>query len=80
MIVCKVKQTFYLGSFCYQSGTNGSFTDEQTSRLSDYIEPVKIVNQEEIQENIQTENTGISEPVKDKMIKTKKTYKKGARK
>jgi len=80
MVVCKVKQTFYLNMFCYQSGTNGSFTDEQVSRLSDYIEPVKIVNQEEVQEKIQTENTGLIEPVKDKMIKTKKTYKKGERK
>jgi len=72
-MICKVKQPFYLGARLYKPGDSVEFTEEQTTRLQEYIEP----GLQSSQDKTSQEEKSLDEPVKDKMIKTKKILKKG---
>jgi len=61
---CKVKKTFFMGTKIFSENTENEFTDEQTKRLSEFIEPVKVAIK------------NIDSPHQDKMIKSGTVVKK----
>ena len=70
---CLVKQDFYLGARKYIAKQTADFSQEQATRLTEYIEPV--VGPGPVVE-VQKE---ISKPPKDKMVKSKNVKTKGVK-
>lgn len=60
---CKVEEDFFLRGKSYKRGDEIDLTEEQSIRLADYVEPIKIET---------AEAESMDSPPKDKMIRKAK--------